>query len=195
MEFKIFISFVATLFSFIGYFPYVIDIFKNKTKPHAFTWFTTTITAFIAYGLQVVGGAGIGALPMFAISCICVLVFVLSLWRGTKDITISDFVFLLLSIGALIIWIFAEQPVLSVLMITFAEILAFIPTIRKSWKNPYTETLSLYVISTFRHGISIFALEKLNLLTALYPASWAVTTIVISSILIIRRKQLFTLAA
>jgi len=126
---------------------------------------------------------------MLVIAIIGVTVFILSLWKGTRDIRISDAILLVLSLIALYLWIVVRQPIWSVLLITSSEILAFVPTIRKSWKDPYSETASLYQISIVRHGLSILALEKINILTALYPAAWAITNAAITLILFIRRKD------
>lgn len=188
MDYHSFLSAAVILLTFVGYVPYVRDIFLGKTKPHAFTWFAVALTAFIAYALQVEGGAGVGAWPMLVVSLICVLVFVLSLWRGTKDITRSDVVFLCLSLVALFLWLVVKQPILSILLITASEILSYVPTVRKSWKEPYSETLALYQVSMFRHGLAVFAVEQMNLLTALYPAAWALTNLTITVILTLRRR-------
>ncbi len=189
MEYKALIGSIVIVLTFAGYAPYIFDILKNKTKPHAFTWLTVSITAYIAYALQVIGGGGVGALPMLVVTCICILVFLLSLWRGTRDINFLDAVFLILSLTALLLSLLAKQPILSVFLITISEILGFVPTVRKSWNNPYSETLSLYGISIFRHGLSIVALEQMNILTVLYPAAWTLTNVFITSILIVRRRE------
>lgn len=189
MEYRAVISAVVIAMTFAGYIPYVWDIFRGKTKPHAFTWFTVSLTALVAYALQVLGGAGVGAWPMLVVFLICVVVFVLSLWRGTRNITKLDTLFLCLSLIALYLWLVIEQPIWSILLITASEILGYIPTIRKSWAEPYSETLSLYQISTFRHGLVILALQKINILTAPYPAAWALTNLAIAVILMARRKQ------
>lgn len=188
MEFRTIISGLVILLTFAGYLPYIIDIFKGKTKPHAVTWFLVTLTAGIAYALQVEGGAGVGAYPMLGVSIICGFVFLLSLWRGTRDIKRIDIWMLIISLVTLGLWLFIDQPILSILLITLSEVVSYIPTIRKSWGQPYSETLSLYQISAFRHSLAIVALEKINLLTALYPATWALTNLTIALILISRRK-------
>lgn len=190
MEYHVLISSFVVALTFIGYAPYIYDIVKGKTKPHAFTWFVVALTAFVAYGLQVAGGAGVGSWALLSVSGICVLVFLLSLWRGSRDITFSDIVFLILSLVALLLWIVAQEPILSVLLITSAEVLSFFPTIRKSWKDPYSETLSTYQISGFRHGLSIFALQQFNILTVLYPVAWTLTNVAITVILMVRRQQI-----
>jgi hypothetical protein len=179
---------VITL-TFIGYAPYIYDILKGKTQPHAFTWLSVSLTASVSCALQIVGGAGVGAWPMVVVTGICILVFVLSLWRGVKTITVSDVVFLILALLGLCLWLFIKQPLLAIIVITCSSVLAYFPTIRKSWNQPYSETLVSYQITGARHGLSIFALEKLNLLTVLYPAAWMIINIVIISILITRRSK------
>ncbi len=190
MEYRVVISAVVVALTFVGYLPYILDILNRKTKPHAFTWLIVALTAFIAYALQVLGGAGVGSWALFSVSVICTIVFLLSLWRGSPDITKWDILFLFLSFAAIFLWFVVKQPILSVILITFAEVLGYFPTIRKSWRAPYSETLSLYQVSAFRHGLSILALEQLNILTVLYPAAWTLTNIVITVILVVRRNKI-----
>jgi hypothetical protein len=189
MEFKTIVALIVIVLSVAGYVPYIWDIVKKKTQPHVFTWLTATLTAFIAWALQILGGAGIGSWPMLVVTGLCVCVLVLSIWRGTKNITKSDVVCLVLSFVALYLWLIVKQPILSVILITLAEVISYIPTVRKLWNDPYNETLSLYQISMFRHALAIVALENINLLTALYPAAWSLTNLTITTIIVVRRKQ------
>ena len=56
--YKILISIFAVILTFVAYVPYIQDIIKKKTTPHAFTWFIFTLAGSIACGLQIFGGAG-----------------------------------------------------------------------------------------------------------------------------------------
>lgn len=190
MEYHALLSGAVILLSFAGYIPYLWSILKGQNKPHLFTWITATLTAGIAWALQVLGGAGIGSWPMLVVTMLCVCVVVLSLWRGTKDITRSDAVCLAASLFALYLWLVVDEPIASVILITIAEVVSYIPTVRKSWNDPYNENLTLYQVSMFRHALAVVALEQINLLTALYPAAWALTNLVIAFILIARRRAL-----
>lgn len=190
MDWNTAISLIVIALTFAGYVPYILDIFRKKTTPHAFTWFSVSLTAFLAYALQVEGGAGVGAWAMLFVSIICAFIFLLSFKYGTRDIKKIDIFFLGISIIALYLWLVVDQPILSVVLITLAEVFAYFPTIRKSWSDPHSETLVFYEISTVRHGLVLLAVEKINLLTALYPAAWALTNLVIALILIVRRKAL-----
>jgi uncharacterized protein with PQ loop repeat len=59
--YKIIISVIVVILTFVGYVPYVIDILKKKTTPHAFTWFIFSLAGGIGCALQVFGGAGVGS--------------------------------------------------------------------------------------------------------------------------------------
>ncbi|MEI8129996.1 MAG: hypothetical protein WCG55_00640 [bacterium] len=136
------------------------------------------------------GGAGVGSWVTFAVSVICIFIFLLSFKYGEKKITISDIAFLLLSFVALFLWIVVKQPVWSVVLVVLTDVLGFVPTIRKSWDKPYEETLFTWEMTAFRHGLSIFALQKFNILTMLYPVTWVIVNALFSIFLIIRRKQI-----
>ncbi len=188
ISYKVFISIITVILTFVGYIPYIQDILKKKTTPHAFTWAVWTLAGFIAYALQVVGGAGVGSWALLAACIVCFVIFILSLRIGSKDITFSDAIFFILALISLFLWLVIKQPVWSVILATAVELLGFVPTIRKSWNKPYSETLFTYEVCIFRHGLSLFALQKFNVLTALYPLAWTAANIIFTVILITRRK-------
>src|SRR5574343_182438 len=107
LNIKILFSVVAIILNFVSYAPYIRDILKEKTTPHAYTWLIFGLVNAFAFGLQISSGAGIGAFFTLAISVTVFYIFVLSLFKGEKKITFSDTIFLLLSLIALVLWIFA----------------------------------------------------------------------------------------
>lgn len=185
---KTIISLVAVSLTILGYVPYVRDVFKGKTLPHPYTWFIWGTVTAIAYFLQASGGAGVGSWVTLVVAMISYFIFILGLRNGNKDITVLDTVFFLLSLVAIPLWLIAKQPILSVVLVSIIDMLGFVPTIRKSWSKPYSETLFTYELNAFRHGLSLFALEQYNIVTFLYPASWALANTFFSLMLILRRR-------
>ncbi len=62
-DIKIAASILATGIALVAYVPYLIDMFKGKNKPHLYTWISIfLVTSVVAY-IQLIGGAGIGAIP------------------------------------------------------------------------------------------------------------------------------------
>lgn len=183
------ISIVAIILTVIAYIPYIRNSLSGKTTPHIYTWFIWGFVTLIAFGLQVSAGAGVGAWVTLAIVVACFSVFILGMTRGKKDITKLDTLFFFLALISLFLWLIAKQPVLSILLVVITDMLGFIPTIRKSWNKPYSETLFLYALNSFRQALSILALEQYSIVTWLYPATWAIANALFSISLVARRKQ------
>jgi uncharacterized protein with PQ loop repeat len=183
---------IAVILTFVGYVPYIRDTIKGKTTPHIYTWFIWGLVTAIAFGLQVSAKAGFGAYTTLAAAIVCFIIFFISLRQGKRDITASDSVFFVLSLLALVLWLFAKQPVLSVILVSTIDMLGFVPTIRKSYHKPHEETLISYMTNTFRFTLAILALSHYTLVTALYPVTWVIANGLFSIFLISRRKQLAT---
>lgn len=185
------IGIIAIVLTFVGYIPYIKDLVSGKTKPHIYSWLLWGVVTSIAFGLQIVGGGGVGSFVTLAAAIMCFIVIGLSFKYGTNtDITTSDKVFLALAFITLIIWLFAKQPLLSIILATTIDLLGFVPTIRKSWNNPFTETVSFYFLNTFRFTLAVISLTTYSLLTWLYPVSWLLANGLFGLMLVLRRHQL-----
>lgn len=181
----------ATILIVIAYVPYIKDILRNKTKPHAYSWFVSALVTFIAFGLQLSEGAGWGTVPTFIAAAAGFLIFFLTLRQEQRaTITKSDTFFFIMSLIAVVLWIIVDQPLLSVIILSCVDILAFIPTFRKSWSKPDQETVSSYAINSLRFTLGTIAVEKYSFVTILYPLSQALADGVFSLFLIIRRRNL-----
>lgn len=187
---KAIIGIIAVLLTFIGYIPYIKDIIAGKTKPHIYSWFLWGFVTAIVFALQFSDNAGIGSFVTLAAALMCfVVIFLSKKFKVTSEITSSDKFFIFLAFITLLIWIVTKQALLSAILATIIDVLAFAPTIRKSWKNPYSETLSFYFLNTFRFGLAVFALSNYSLITAVYPVSWMVINGLFGVMLVVRRKN------
>ena len=190
-DFKNILGMVATILVFFGYIPYIRDIVKGKTKPHVYSWFLWGFLTLIAFALQLSDKAGSGAFVTLAAAIMCFVVIIFGfIYKSKVKIVKSDTIFLIFAIISLGLWLIAKQPVLSVILTVIIDLLGFAPTIRKSWNNPFSETLTFYYLNSIRFGLAIIALQKYSLLTALYPITWLMANILFALMLIIRRKKL-----
>ena len=136
------------------------------------------------------GHGGAGAFTTLAAALLCLTIFILGLKNGHKDITKFDTITFVISLIAIGIWIFAKQPVVSNILIITINTLANLPTIRKSWNKPHSETLFTWEMGAVRNFLGLLALANYSLLTWLYPVTNLFINIIESSILIIRRRQI-----
>lgn len=186
---KSIIGILAVVLTFVGYIPYLRDTLKGKTKPHIYSWFLWGFVTLIAFALQVSAKAGPGSYVTLAAAVVSLIIFALGTRQGNKDITKTDTIFFILGFVAIAIWLFAKQPVISIILVSLIDMLGFAPTFRKSWNKPYSETLFTYILNAFRHGLSILALQNYSIVTWLYPASWVLANSLFSLMLIFRRRK------
>lgn len=163
---------------------YYREMFRGNTKPHMFTWLIWTTLTGIAFVVQLNNGGGFGSwvLGVSTITAFGVLVF--SLFRGEKDIKVIDWISLAAAGIALLLWLFAKQPLTAIILVTLTDCFGYIPTIRKSLAKPYEEPVSSYVYGFFKFGIGVFAVDQLSLLTGLYSGALAVMSLVVVIILV-----------
>jgi hypothetical protein len=173
------VGLITVALAFIGLVPYIIDIFRNKTKPHVFTWVVWAMVTFLAFLGQWQKGAGAGSWTTGVTGILTIFIAIISIKKGSRDITKSDVIVFIMALIAIIPWLLTKDPTLSVIILTIVNTLAFIPTIRKTMKDPKSETFSSYVIHTFRHSLSIVALSNYNLATFLYPSVVALSNLIV----------------
>lgn len=171
MDYRVWLGIIATLLAIVGYIPYFRDIFKGRTKPHAFTWLVWGLLTAIAFAAQLAEGGGAGAWVTGFTALISFIIFGLALTKGERRFVAFDWYCLAGAAVALLLWWLTESPLWSVVLVTVIDALAFLPTFRKSYHRPYEETVSTYVLSGLKFLIAIFALQAYTPATWLYPAS------------------------
>ncbi len=165
---KLVIAIVAALLAIAGNVPYLIDIVRERIKPHPYTWFVWSLVSGIVFFGQVAKGAGVGAIPTAAAEIFTFIIFLLSLKYGFKDIRASDTFFLILALLGVGLWVYTNDPTASIVIAVLIDVIAFVPTLRKTWKYPTTETPILYSTNVLRHVLALFALQSYNLATTLH---------------------------
>ena len=189
MEYKNIFGAVAVAVALVSYVPYFWNIFNGRTKPHAFSWLVWGVLNAIAFAGQLhdKGGAGIWAVGLTAAAMF--FIFLLSLQGGEKDIRTFDWLCLSAAGVALIPWLLTNKPLVSVILITVIDALGFLPTVRKSYKKPYQETLTTFLLSTIKYALVIVALQRYTLVTILFPLSLVIMNALFVLMLVTRRRQ------
>lgn len=186
--YKQLLSFIAVVLTFVAYIPYYRDILKGKTHPHVYSWSLWGLLTILIVALQIKGGAGPATYVAAAAGLLCIGVVILGLKHGKRDITLSDTLVAILGLIAIGFWLIIDQPLVSIILVVIADLLAFIPTLRKSWHKPHSETLSLYITNTMRFSLALIAVKEYTILSALWLVVWVIGNGLFSIMLVIRRK-------
>ena len=188
IDFKLVIAIVATLLTVAAYFPYLRDLFQRKTKPHLYTWLIWAITQGTATVALLHGGGKFGAISLVVGTALVVVVLLLSFKYGTKNITKSDTFILVVALLAIVVWWQLKNPFIAVLMVSAIDGLGYIPTLRKSFAKPWSETLSFWGVMAIISALTIIANAEYNELTVMYLATLAVANTVVFTLCFFRRK-------
>ncbi len=175
MELKFIFGVVSAVLVIPTFLPYIRGILQRKTEPHTYTWLIWTILQSIGVytGIQDGGGYGFWGLGLGAF--FCGIIFVLSLKYGTKNINRFDLYCLISAFFTLGIYLYSNNALLAVSLVSIIDFIGFLPTFRKGWQEPESETVATFVMSTFGSVLSIFALENYTLITTLYVGSLLLT--------------------
>lgn len=188
MNLKLILSILAGLIAIISFAPYFLDIIHKKTKPHAYTWLIWTITQGTALAGLWLGVGGWGFISLFIGTGLIFFIFLLSLKYGTHNITKSDTITLIAALIAILIWWQLHNPLLAVLMVSIIDFLGYIPSFKKTFKNPWTETPIFWILSPLSYIITILALDKYNFLTLTYLITVTIADATLLAICVLRRK-------
>jgi len=187
---KLLLAVIATLIGLAAFAPYFLDILKRRTQPHAYTWLIWSITQGTAVAALLKGNGGFGAMNLTVGTSLVFIIFILSFWYGTKNITKSDTAVFILALLGIIVWWLLHQPLVTVIMVSLIDLLGYIPTWRKTFDEPWSETLWSWVAFALSNIFALLALKDFNLLTATYLVSITVANIIVAVILLVRRSIL-----
>jgi hypothetical protein len=190
VDIKVILGFCSVIPAAIGYVPYVYNILKGKTKPHAYSWLVWSAIALVGFIIQVRGQGGPGSWLLGVATASTFSIFVLSLFYGHKDIHIADKISLAFATLAFVFLIGIDQPLTAAILITIIEAVgAFFPTFRKSYNKPFEETALAYFTYAISIGLSLLALEHYTLASILYPSVDFLLYFTLVTFLLVRRYQ------
>ena len=193
MIYKELLSAVAIFLTFIAFFPYIRSIMQGQIKPHVFSWVIWGSTTFVVFLAQLEDNGGAGAWPI-GVSGIITMFIALLAYIKRSDITITrtDWVFFILAISSLPFWYFTSDPLWAVVTLTTVDVLGFVPTVRKAYLAPYSESLLFFSLFTARNLLVIIALENYSVTTVLFPAVIAAACLMLMALIAYRRQRIST---
>jgi len=175
------LGFLSIALTFAGYVPYFHSIFKHQTKPHMFTWLTWALINLIGFAGLFTSGAGAGSWSIGASFLLCLAVAVLSPFFGKTLITRSDWIAFGAALSAIPLWAITKNPLGALLLVAAIEFIGGIPTLRKTYADPFSENLVAWSIYTVRSTVVLFAINLYSFTTLIIP----ITALVINGGLVL----------
>ncbi len=165
----IYLGFILQL---IGGADYFIGTIKGKFQPNKVSWFLWSVAPLLAFSAELQKGVGIQSLTTFVSGFVPLSVFIVSFLNKKAYWKIEKFDYLCggLSVLGLIMWIVTKEGNVAILFAILADGLAGIPTVIKSFKEPESEGVMLYLFSMVNTGMTLFTITIWNFEHYAFPA-------------------------
>ncbi|MEO8637507.1 MAG: hypothetical protein ABI430_01235 [Candidatus Taylorbacteria bacterium] len=141
---------LSVLVSLAGATAYIRDTIRGKTKPNRVTWFMWALAPLVGTVAALSAHADPWATSrIFLAGFIPLIVFVSSFFNPKSywKLAIFDILCGVCSLLAFALWLGIDSPRIAILLAALGDGLAALPTIRKAWVNPETETGLTYIAS------------------------------------------------
>jgi hypothetical protein len=188
MDLKEYLGLAAAIISGASGIWYFVTIVQGKTKPHLYTYIQWSLLTIILFAGQWVSDAGPGAWAALVAAITTIMVLPLCFKYGTRDITFGDTLALVLGLASIIPWILTENPFWSLILVNAIDAWAMLPTYRKTWNDPYSESLSPWLLTELKHVLVFSALRSYSLNTYLYPLQAFLVNGILIAIIVYRRR-------
>ncbi|WP_175781928.1 hypothetical protein [Burkholderia anthina] len=181
---------IGSAVSLLAAIPYALAIYQRTVRPHLFTWLVWSVVTAIAAAGQFVAGAGPSAWCTAAIAVTCFLTFVASIFRGERGWTRIDWLFLCAALSAIPLWMLTDDPTISICLVTLIELAGLGPTVRKTLRDPWSESLAYFALCVLKYALALLALSRWNVAVAFYPSVNILASLGICALMIVRRQAL-----
>ena len=141
---------VSVFVSVGGSAAYIRDTLAGKTKPNRVSWSMWALAPLIGTAAALSAHAdGWATIRIFLAGFLPLIVFMASFINPQSywKLTLFDFLCGACSVLALVVWGVADSPRMAILLAAIGDGFASLPTIRKAWSYPETETGLVYIAS------------------------------------------------
>ncbi len=184
MEIHYLLGMLSAVVFTLAYAPYVVSILKGRTKPHPFSWFLWSVIGVISLFFYIKVGAH-ETLPFaYCGAVLPFFIFFLSMryWRGG----FSKFDYLVLSVSLLSIVFYAlfHSANVSLTISIIADMMAFLPTVRKTYIDPSSESFASWGMFLLSYILGVLAVSVWSYGVAVFPCYLLVFGVLMCSLIL-----------
>jgi len=200
---------LAVLIAIAAYGIYVWKTVRGDARPHPLSWLIFGVLTGTGYLVQLDQKAGPGSWVMAITTLVCLMLCVMSFWRGERTFPWYEWAFLgaAIAVFAFYLWsrnpeligdvvsgtprdlLIHHAPAISSTLAAFVNVLGFGPTVTKAWLRPHSDSVSIFVLNSLKFVPSFFALDNISVATCVFPATLVIANAGVALIIYLRRQQ------
>ncbi len=153
--------------------PYVRDTVRGSTRPHRGTWLIWGVLAIVACLSQRADGGSWSLLMTGSQAILTSFVFVLAIRRGEGGLSAGELSLAAIAGAGVIGWVVVSEPIVGTACVIAADLIAAAMMIPKAYRDPGSETLSMYVLASIGGGLAAAAVGRADLSLLIYPVYYS----------------------
>jgi hypothetical protein len=181
---------LGSIFTVLCFIPYIITTLKGKTKPNRATWWVWGINGSVLCLGNLAAGADYTMLPLVCAVVAQLYIAILSIKHGEGGWNRFDRRCLIASGISFILWRILNYDIIAIILPLLIDILAALPTLKKSYYEPETEDLLTYILYTVGGLFTVLAIQDWSFKIAITPFYVLLINVVIV-LLLTRHKTQF----
>jgi hypothetical protein len=200
---------LAVLIAVVAYGIYVWKSLRGEVRPHPLSWLIFGVLTGTGYLVQLDQKAGPGSWVMAITTIVCLLLCLMSFWRGERTFPWYEWAFLAAAVVVFAFYLWSRNPdliaavlsgtprqllirhapAISSTLAAFVNVLGFGPTVTKAWVRPQSDSVSIFVLNSLKFIPSFFALDSISVATCVFPATLVVANAGVALIIYLRRRR------
>jgi FlaA1/EpsC-like NDP-sugar epimerase len=180
--------FLAVALSVFGSASYVRDTLRGTTSPHRVTWGLWAFEGILAFIVEVQQHVGLASLMTLALGLVPLVILFTSFKNphAVWKIDAVDVACGVVSLLGLVFWATVNESTVALVSFVAADFIAAVPTYRKSWRSPESETPRAFVMGAVNTGITLLTLKEFTTAGALFPGVIMMTDSILSVLILTR---------
>ena len=185
LDWHTFLAFCSSAILLGGVFPYAQTIIRGGTRPNPFSLLGWVLLSIIPAVAQIVEGAGWSVvIPLLSAFNSLIILFVSLKYGKLAPLHPTDKYAFALGVVAVGAWILTREPLMAIFISIAAEICIGAPTLAKTYRDPSTEPVLLWLAYVVACVMGLFALstfELHNIAYGIYAALFGLTVTTLAS--------------
>lgn len=183
----------------IGIVAYTIYLWQTARKegvqPHPFSWLLWGLVTLVAYLVQREQSGEAGSWATGFTAAVCFLIGGLTLLKNQWRFFWFDWVSVGIGLLVLAFYIVAKNPTYSAIFATTADVVGYVPTLKKGWAEPRKDSATSFALNAAKFAVALAALGSYSIATWLYPATITLVNSGVAVMLFLRRRQVTSMGA
>lgn len=177
------IGMLAGIVGILGFVPYAFGIINRTTIPNKATWIVWAVLGAVIAASYYYAGAVESAWVPIAYSFGIFVIAILSLKYGQEGWTVLDKGCLAGAALGLAMWGLTGEPVSALYIATLVDAMGSLPTIKKTYEEPGSESKSAWALFTVAAVLNLFAIREWTLASASYPVYLVILDVVMLALI------------